>query len=597
MKDSAKHLIKRLLNACLREQLLKCSIQGDTAFIPLPRSRQLLLAKKVQQFHLGKLKFQDDIILISQDKFSIVETTQDLLKLIHIELQEQINPSDWEQFIKEIDNCTLNSALTKRFTTLFNQSLKKEITKTNAPDFVDYLNYHLTTEQQLRFFERWAAQGHPYHPCHKTKLGFNVKAYLKFSPEFHQDIPIPLVALHKEETHVEEEASLLNYNAWFESQFPDILKAFKARLESMNLSSTDYQPIFVHPWQYENVLTKLFANLIEKNRLILFKDITLSTKASLSFRTMIVNESVTLPHIKLPIAVRSTSAMRTITPASIQNSPKLSAILKKIFLREPEIAAVCKIAYESYGLHVKHAQSDIVKHLSILYRQNPAIYVTQQQLPIVVAALLEKSPATALPLYIEILQKAVGKTLEAAKQYFNQYCRITIKAYLDLFLIYGIALEGHQQNTIAVFENHYPVFMITRDLGGLRIHTPSLSAQGFQFVAHAESAIVSENPQEVTNKFLHATIQYHLGELVLLLAEHYHTEENEFWDIIKQNLEKRFAELKNKVDAERFQQEYNSILIDDWQFKALMRMRLNNVYSNYLYINFKNPLTEMTTHD
>ena len=77
---------------------------------------------------------------------------------------------------------------------------------------------------------------------------------------------------------------------------------------------------------------------------------------------------------------------------------------------------------------------------------------------------------TKRPLFIEIQQAATGEALTGAQAYFDDYCRIVIRAYFDLFLLYGIALEGHQQNTIAVFENDYPNYMIARDLGGLRIH-------------------------------------------------------------------------------------------------------------------------------
>lgn len=588
-----KGLIKRLLHACVREQILPHTIKDDSLFIPLKRSQKTLLAKQVRQFNLGKLKINGEIILVNhQQQFTILKDVRQLLDLIHREINDVVEPNQWEQFVNEINNCTENEALVRSFVHNINSQLVKDVNQSSHKNFIDYVTSHYTVEEQLIFFEAWAAKGHPYHPCHKTKLGFSTKAYLKFSPEFNQDIALPLAAIAKSLVHIESEEDIFDYNQWFANKFPQQWKDWCAKLNSKNLSVSDYCPLFIHPWQYENVLTKLFQPIIESKRLQLFKDIVITTKASLSFRTLITKENHQQPHIKLPVAVRSTSAMRTVSPASVQNGPRLGKILRKIFALENNFGQHIQLAYESCGLHINSHPTDIAKHLAIIYRENPSTLVRKNELPIVVAALFEESPITQLPLFIEIMQAAAGESLKETKDYFDQYCRVVISAYLDLFLLYGIALEGHQQNTIAVFENYLPKYMIARDLGGLRIHAPTLQNMGFDYKPHADSATISNDRQEATNKFLHSVIQYHLGEIALLLAEYYQTSEMVFWKIVKTNIEQRFHYLKDRVAAERWQEEYNAILNDDWQIKGLMRMRLNNVYSKYIYVNHKNPLRD-----
>lgn len=589
-----KNLIKRLLHACVREQLLSYTIKDNLLLISLTQSQQTLLAENVRQFNLGKLKIQGEIILVSHNQFTILKSVRQFLNLIHHEIRHHVSREEWEQFVKEIDNCTFNEGLVKKFMNTLNERLANDIVKSKSESLLDYVNTHFTTKDQLIFFETWAANGHPYHPCHKTKLGFSPKAYAKFSPEFNQDIEVPMAAIQKTLMQIENHQDDFDYTSWFIQQFPEEWEKWKTRLNENDVSPNDYYPIFVHPWQYENVLTKLFHHLIDQKQLILFKDIYVVTKASLSFRTMIIKESDTKPHIKLPVAVRSTSAMRTIKPSSVHNGPRLGNILKQILATENNIAKYLKLADEICGLHVKSTVLDLANHLAVIYRRNPATLVNSNQLAIVVAALFEKSPLTQCPLYIEILQKAVGKGLDEAKAYFDGYCRTVIQAYLDLFLIYGIALEGHQQNAITVFENHRPAFMIARDLCGLRIHAESLKAKGYDFSAHPDSTTISNERQDATNKILHAVIQYHLGELALLLAEHYQTAESDFWFIIKNNIEKRFHEIKDKVDKERWQQEYDAIFVDDWQIKGLMRMRLHDHVSHkHIYIHLKNPLRDL----
>jgi siderophore synthetase component len=135
--------------------------------------------------------------------------------------------------------------------------------------------------------------------------------------------------------------------------------------------------------------------------------------------------------------------------------------------------------------------------------------------------------------------------------------------------------------------------MIARDFGGIRIHAPTLKQAGFTFNAYPESATVTEDEQEVTNKFLHTVIQYHLGEIILLLAEHHGVAETLFWKIVKKNLIERFHQLKETVQASRWQKTYQAILQQDWQIKSLLRMRLNNLYNKYIYIDLKNPLRDL----
>lgn len=591
--DIESRLVKRLLHACLREQFLPYSIEENRIIVSLKRSNATIIANHVRHFNLGKFKIHGDVVALQNGISHIINDISYFLKLIHHELHDTIDASQWKRFVAEINNCNTNEIVVAKFMQNYSQQLIHDVTQSSSKTLFEYISNEHSPSRQIMFYEAWATQGHPYHPCHKTKLGFSTTAYLKYSPEFNQDIHLPIAAIDKSIVHVEAETNHFNYNEWFAKTYPQAWLAWLDKMTMEGLSTEKFYPIFIHPWQYENTHATLFHDEIVNKKLILFHDIYINTKASLSFRTLIVNDEPHQPHIKLPVAVHSTSAMRTITPASIHNGPKIGNVLGKILQKESHLNHFIRLASEVCGMHIKHPDSDIAKHLGIIYRINPANFVNQNQCPIVVAALFETSPVTQSALLIEIIHSAAGDTLDAALNFFDSYCRIVITAYLDLFLIYGVALEGHQQNTIAVFENKLPKFMIARDLGGVRIHAPTLLKQGFDLQAHPDSATITNNRQEVTNKFLHSVIQYHLGEIILLLSQYYQVPEEIFWKIIRDNLDKRFHEIKDKVDAQRWEQEYKSILIDDWQIKGLMRMRLNNVYSKYIYINLKNPLRDL----
>lgn len=584
--------IKRILSACVREHLLPHTMNDNVLFVPFRRSKKVLMANKVRNFTLRKFNIDGDIMIIENHRIAILKDVRSLMNLLYRELDDVIKPEQWQQFIAEIDNCVANDALVSEFTDHYHSSLIQDIQNHHCKSLLDYIASH-DTEEQFIFFEQWAAtQGHPYHPCHKTKLGFNTNAYQKFSPEFNQNIDIPIAIIEKQLMHLESEQENMDYNAWFAQQFPKQWQALLAKLKAYGLSETAYYPLFIHPWQYENSLINLFPAYIENKQLILFNDICISTKATLSFRTLVVRENQQQPNIKLSIGVQSTSTIRTISPASVENGPRLGKMIRKILQNENHFDHTLRFSGDFCGLHVLHHDRHIAKHLSMIYRDNPCALLNKQQMPIVVAALFKESPLNKLPLFIEIMQSAVGSTLASAKQYFDQYCQIVLKAYFDLYLVYGISLEGHQQNTLAVFENHRPVFMITRDLGAIQIHTPTLDEQGYSFEAYPGSAIVTDDNSLVSNNFLHTVMQYHLGELAILLAKFYEVAENDFWKIVKKNIEDRFQELKDRVAPERWNQAYKTILQDDWHFKGLMSMRLHDVAYDYLYIKINNPLRD-----
>ena len=426
-----KHLIKRLLHACIQESLLPFAVKDNALSIPLIRSQKTIVVENVQCYALRKFKLKGEVNLTGKNDQQALENMPQLLNLIHQELESIIDIKKWKQFITEINNCIANDSLVSTSLRAATNQLLENIKKSKHQRLIEYISTHYSTEKQLQFFETWAVNGHPYHPCHKTKLGFNKEAYLKFSPEFNEDIHLPIGAIAKSLMHVESEENDFIYTEWFAQNFPTQWQQWIQAMLEHKLNEAYYYPIFIHPWQYENVLKKLFSDHVHTKKIILFSNITLTTKASLSFRTLISQENPQQPHIKLPVAVQSTSALRTVSPASVQNGPRLGKILRQILLAENHFNHTLKFSYELYGLHINE-KTDIAKNLSVIYRQNPATLVQEKQLPMVVAALFVESPVSKLPIFIELIQAATDNSLAAVQAYFDEYSKIVINAFLDL---------------------------------------------------------------------------------------------------------------------------------------------------------------------
>ena len=247
-------------------------------------------------------------------------------------------------------------------------------------------------------------------------------------------------------------------------------------------------------------------------------------------------------------------------------------------LKENTMSARLAILPEVCGLYLSAVEDDKARHFTVIFRENVINYLSNEEIAVVVSALFEKSLESNTSLFIELLKLAGCSNYQDALIYFNEYVDLVLGSYLDLYLIYGIALEGHQQNTLAIFQNGRIKRFIARDFDGIEIYADSLNSHAFTLTDLLSPPFVTHNKITVRNQLLHTVYQLHLGELVLLLAGHFKCEEKNFWTIIRNKTVERFTDLKAKVDSIRWEEEYHAILKADWPVKALFRMRLEKQY-------------------
>jgi len=132
--------------------------------------------------------------------------------------------------------------------------------------------------------EQAVVDGHPLHPCCRTRLGMSTLDVLRYAPEHG-----PVVGLH-------------------------IVRVPPARWYG------DGPPLLlVHPWQREHVLDA-YPWLAPVGRV--------PARPLMSLRT--VAPAGGTHHVKTAVDVRMTSAVRTVSPAALHNGPALSALLHAI---------------------------------------------------------------------------------------------------------------------------------------------------------------------------------------------------------------------------------------------------------------------------
>ncbi|MEH1124216.1 IucA/IucC family protein [Micromonospora sp. CPCC 206061] len=179
-----------------------------------------------------------------------------------------------ERFAVEVDNSVANLALARA-------------------------NASPASTSDLASTEQSVVDGHPLHPCCRTRLGMSTAEVLAYAPEHRPVVHLRLVDVPPDRWHGDAPPRLV-----------------------------------VHPWQYAHVLDA-YPWLTPAG--------TLPARPLMSLRTLAVPGY----HLKTAVDVQMTSAVRTVSPAAVHNGPVVSALLAHLahgtgleVLREDRAGAV-----------------------------------------------------------------------------------------------------------------------------------------------------------------------------------------------------------------------------------------------------------------
>ncbi|MBK2357106.1 rhizoferrin biosynthesis protein FslA [Francisella hispaniensis] len=601
--STLENQFKRVVLSFYREELLgkATKINNDLLFYN-KKNNKILKINSPTLKSLNKIDLSNNLTIRDclTKKETSLESIEELISWAK-DNNPQINHDDWQQFEYELHNSFENELSMNIYRSLRQKQLANTIKTANYSNLWQWLNTTMSKNEQLAFLEQWGAVGHKYHPGSKTKIGLSKFENILYSPEFENEVNIIFGAIHKNIAHIEIiDNRIDNYQDWMITNYPEQYKIWNHELDNRGLDSNNYLMIPIHPWQAEHILPIKHKCLIDCQQLIIINDCKYTTKPSMSFRTMLpmTNKDKTLmPHIKLPVAIHATSVTRTVSPESVKTGPRISKILLEILAKEQHIAENMDILVDIAGIHTtKACRKDDIRQLAAIFRANPEASLQPDEMACPLASLFVKTPENQA-LICDILEILDYDQPNQILAYFRKYTQITLTACLDLYLLYGIALEAHQQNTLVIFKQNIPQRLLIRDLGGMRLHLPSFEASGFHLPKDTFSLTFTNSQTITRRKFIHACLQSNIGELILQLNNHYKIAEENFWTIVKDEIHQRFEYLKPRISADKYKQEYTQILEKPWSIKALTRMRLNDKLEcdkddmqGDIYVKLKNPL-------
>ncbi len=323
----------------------------------------------------------------------------------------------------------------------------------------------LSCEQQQLLFD-----GHPKFAFNKGRRGWGSDDLALYAPESERAFQLSWVAVHHS---ILQKAT--NHKVEWEELIESAINCTElyeidALLSSFNVDISNYIYVPVHPWQWRQKLSILFAREMAEKTLVYLGEFGDEFLPQLSIRTL---SNTTRPDnydIKLPLTIMNTSCYRGIPGRYILAGPMASDWLDSIFksdelfinkqaevLQEP---AAGFVAQSDYKLLVD-APYRYHELLGVIWRESAQSKLSHNETAILMAALME-SDEEGTPLISEYIT-ASGLSIA---EWLNKLFDAVVIPYYHLLCKYGVSLIAHGQNVTLVMENAQPKRILLKDFQG-----------------------------------------------------------------------------------------------------------------------------------
>ena len=327
--------------------------------------------------------------------------------------------------------------------------------------------------------EQSIVDGHPFHPCCRSRPGFTVADQLAYAPEHHPVVGLRLLALPTTRCTVV-------------GDWPEALRDSGGQLL-----------LPVHPWQARDVLPGLGLRVEP--------DTELPAHPLLSVRTLAPTDGGA--HIKTALSLRMTSSVRDISGGSVLDSARLSALLEEVTGRLDGRLTISR-NLAAAGVLVDGALSPA---LAAVLRESPELRAGPGERVVPVAAL-------TVPAHRPVA-------------WLRSLARLLWPPLLRL-LAWGVALEAHGQNLLVVLDPEgRPLRLVYRDLADIRLSPRRLAGIGVS-TAGLGTRILDDDPVTLRRKLYGSVVGGSLSTLVAAFGGGDRRMEAALWSAVAEEAER-----------------------------------------------------------
>lgn len=395
-------------------------------------------------------------------------------------------------------------------------------------------------DRDLTALEGQLQDGHPYHPCYKSRVGFDPVDNFAYGPEFAPPVRLLWLALRR---------ARATFAVCRDIDVDDFLRRelgaaqhqrFAATLRSSGLAPDDYLLLPVHPWQWrEKIATDLFP-LLQRRDLVWLGEGEDEYRPLQSIRSLANVSNPAASHVKLPISIVNTSADRILSCHNVENAPPVSDWLCDVLDRDAALGdtglvflrEVLGITYRDPGLS-PFLQARQYGMLGAVWRESIDNHLWAGESAAPFSGLCQ-CEADGRP----FIAPWIGQ--QGLVPWLDALLRASVPPLIHLLYAHGIGMEAHAQNIVLIHREGRPCRIALKDLpGGLRFVRKYLADPGrcprlaptpsFRKQVNATAGMETLAPDEVRDYFHDAVFFINFGELSLFLREHYGLMEADFW--------------------------------------------------------------------
>ncbi len=351
-----------------------------------------------------------------------------------------------------------------QYTTTFVQELletfvKDSQSKSSQPAFIPTDDFHYEA------LESYMIDGHPYHPSYKSRIGFTLADNYCYGPEFNQNIALNWIAVHQDLVDIAFlGTTAINEMYRHHLQAEELAKFKKQLREQIEEDEEAYIFLPVHPWQYTNIVPKVFFKQITDNTIVLLGKSSSLYRAQQSIRSLSNRHCPQATYLKLPLNIINTSTNRILAHHTTQNAPIISEWLDKIIKSDEYLKTHrFEILKETIGISFRYHQLSSIQYsmaygtLGVIHRENINHYIEKGEQAWPLNAMMHKQGNGEA-----FIKQAID--LYGVEKWSKALIQVLVTPIIHLLYVHGIALESHAQNIILVLKNNFPNRVIVKDL-------------------------------------------------------------------------------------------------------------------------------------
>lgn len=411
---------------------------------------------------------------------------------------------------------------------------------------------HLPAEAEYEELEGEVSGGHPYHPCYKSRIGFDLSDHAAYGPEFKQRFKLLWIAIRKELAEVAVSGSV-EYDTWIGEELgAETLRRFNGLLRAEGYAPEHYVYMPLHPWQWREKGAALLFRFIRSGQVVPLGEGEDDYTAQQSIRTLSNRTDKAKANVKLSLSIINTSALRIIRPHHTASAPQLSDWLASIVEDDPYLNEDLGLIVlkEIVGLSFRYdcllppIRKEAAGALGAIWRESihTRLIGEEQAVPFTLLCHLDVNGRPAIDGWV----RQYG-----LEEWVNDLLQVSIRPLIHLLFAHGIAMEAHAQNLLLIHRQGRPARLAIKDLpGGLQIcsgsaHARSVSNGSGQSCADSGShsggsglarlengflrSCLAEGMTQARDFFVDAFFHINFAELAMFLEAHYGFDETAFW--------------------------------------------------------------------